>query len=115
MNEIIIDDKPYDSHYKEESRHLSEGTAQITYRPWNDFDVIEIFAVSPHALKSVKLGYGFWGDYPIHDKYVEKTHSVSTSITAKVPKDGIKITILSYNEAINKAKEINWTKVKIEK
>jgi len=29
--------------------------------------------------------------------------------------DGIKLTILSYNEAVKRAKEIDWSKVKVER
>lgn len=107
--------KKYKVYYKETSRHLEEGTSELMYKPWNHFDVIEVWAISPHPLKGVKLGYAFWKDIPDNDKYVKKTYSVGTDVTSKVMGDGIKITILSYNEAVKRAKEIDWSKVKIER
>ena len=108
-------DEKYKPYYKETSRHLNEGTLEIIYKPWNHFDVIEVWAAnSPHPLKDVKIGYGFWGDFKeCGDKYVKCTWSVSTDVTSKVMKDGIKLTILSYEEAVKRAKEIDWSKVKI--
>jgi len=111
-----LKDEPYKAHYPENSRHLEKGTAEIIYRPWNDFDIKEVWAESPHPLKGVQLGYGFYGDFELYgDKYVKKSYSVSTSVTENVSKDGIKITILSYEEAVKKSKEIDWSKVKIER
>lgn len=111
-----LKDEPYKVHYSENSRHLEKGTAEITYRPWNDFDIKEVWAESPHPLKGVQLGYGFFGDFKeFGDKYVKRTDSVSTEVTSKGISDGIKITILSYEEAVKKAKEIDWSKVKIER
>lgn len=114
--ETQIIDEPYKVHYKEESRHLSEGTAQILYRPWNDYDVIELLSFHPtDPLKFVRLGYGFWRDFKEGDILLKKTYSVSTYVTANVPKEGIKIIMLSYSEAVKKAKKIDWSKVEIEK
>jgi len=108
-------DEKYKAYYKENSRHLEEGTTEIMFKPWNHFDVVTLFAAnSPHPLKYVKLGYGFIKDFPIDNGFVE-TSSISTDVTSKVMGDGIKITILSYTEAVKRAKEIEWSKVKIER
>lgn len=106
-------DEKYKPYYKEDSRHLDEGTLKIIYRPWNDFDVIEVWAVSPNPLKNVKLGYGFYNDFNRDDDYVRGTYSVSTDVTKNVPKEGITITIISYDEAVRRAKCINWSNIKV--
>jgi len=105
----------YKTYYEETSRHVKDGTTEIMYKPWNHFDVKEVWAQSPHPLKGVKLGYCFFGDIPENDKWVMKTVSVGTDITSNVPSEGVKIIILSYNEAVKRAKEIDWSKVKIER
>lgn len=111
-----LKDEPYKAHYPEDTRHLEKGEVRIVFRPWNDYDVKEVWTVSPHPLKGVKLGYGFIGDFKEYgDEYVKISNSVSTEVTANCPSEGIKITILSYEEAVKKAKMINWSKVKIER
>lgn len=97
------------------SRHVEKDTEEIVYRSWKDFDVVQVFAAnSPHPLKSVSLGYAYRGDIPCNDKLVEAV-SVGTDISKKASKDGVKLTILSYDEASRRAKEIDWKKVRIER
>jgi hypothetical protein len=109
MNEIYEKYKCYSS---EDARHLESGTLDIVYMPWNHFDIISVWAHCPtNQLKSVELGYGFCRDYAVHYNSISKC-SVSTEITKNIPKDGILITILSYNEALKLAKKIDWNNIK---
>lgn len=97
------------------SRHLASGTETIIFKPWSDFDVVEVHAKSPHPLKSVKLGFMYKGDIPCDSKYVEGS-TVSTNITSEASKKGgISIGIISLDEAIKKVKNIDWSKVPIER
>lgn len=98
-----------------ESRHLPRGTVTINFKPWSDFDVKEVYARSPHPLKSVKIGLMYKGDIPCDSKDVEEA-SVSTEITQKAyEKGGIPIEIMSLEEAIKKARKIDWSRVPIER
>lgn len=110
--------KEYEKCFKEqekESRHISKGTETVNYQSWKDFDIVSIFAAnSPHPLKSVCLGYAYRGDIPCNDKLIA-TSSISTEVTKAASYKSITIQILSYDEAIKKAKSIDWNKVKIEK
>jgi len=100
---------------EKQSRHIEKGIEEINYKSWKDFDVVQIFAAnSPHPLKSVVLGYAYRGDIPCNDTLVTVA-SVGTDIRIKASKEGIKLPILSYDEASRRAKEINWKKVKIER
>jgi len=97
------------------SRHVENGTVEINYTSWRDFDVRTIYAAnSPHSLKSVFLGYAYRGDIPLNDKYVTES-SVPYDVSLKACKEEVKLTILSYNEVVKRAKEIDWSKVKIER
>lgn len=115
MDKTKVTYENYKPYYKETSRHLEKGTQEIMFKPWNHFDVIEVWAVSSHLLKNVKIGYMFYGDISYNDKYLTKSESVGTDLSCNVPSDGVKITILSYEEAVKRAKEIDWSKVKIER
>lgn len=110
----MIESKKYKCYYKEESRYLESGFDETMYIPWLHYDIIAVWAVSPHPLKGVMLGYGFYGDFTETDKYVKRT-SVSTNVTSDSPMEGVKVIILSYSEAVKRAKEINWSKIKIER
>ena len=96
-------------------RHTKETTT-IIYKPWNDFDIYSLWAHHPkEPLKSVELGHIFKGDFPCEGiKGVSFSHSVSTKITANIPKEGIKLTILSLDDVISRIKNIDWSKVKKE-
>lgn len=96
-----------------ESRH-ARMTESINYKSWKDFDVVAVYAAnSPHPLKSVFIGYMYRGDIPCDSKYISQS-SVSTDIRIKAEKNGIKLDILSLDDAVNKAKKTDWSKVKIE-
>ncbi len=98
---------------KQESRH-ARMTESINYKSWQDFDVVAVYAAnSPHPLKSVFIGYMYRGDIPCDSKFISQT-SVSMDIRIKAGKDGIKLDILNLEDAVNKAKKIDWSKVKIE-
>jgi hypothetical protein len=97
------------------SRHLSSGIETIIFKPWSDFDVVDAYAKSPHPLKSVKLGFMYKGDIPCDSRYV-KGSTVNTKITSEASKKGgISIDIISLDEAIKKAKNIDWSNVQIER
>lgn len=110
-------DERYKAYYPETSRSVESGTCEIMYKPWNHFDILSIWAKGDHPLKNVFLGYGFIkdfrgkGDHPLF----LIGGSVSTDVTRDCPKDGIKMTVLSYDEAVKRAKAIDWRKVKIDK
>lgn len=107
-------EKKHDEALKK-SRHISSGTETITFKPWSDFDVVQAYAISPHPLKSVKLGFMYKGDIPCDSKYV-KSSVVSTEITSDASKHGgVSIDIISLDDAVKKAKNIDWSKVPIER
>ncbi len=107
-------EKKYDEALKK-SRHLPSGTEKVIFKPWSDFDIVEVRAKSPHPLKSVKLGFMYKGDVPCDSNDVESS-SVSTRITEEASKKGgFSIDIISLEEAIKKVKKIDWSKVPIER
>lgn len=98
---------------KQESRH-TKMTKSINYQSWKDNDVVSVYAAnSPHPLKSAFIGYMYKGDIPCDSKYITQT-CVSTDVQWKARKDGIKLDILSLDDAVSKAKKIDWSKVKVE-
>lgn len=97
------------------SRHILSGTETITYKSWMDFDIVGVYAKSPHPLKSVRIGHMYKGDVPCVSKDI-KSASVSTDISLEsTTKGGIPLKILSLDEAVSRARKIDWSKVKIEK
>lgn len=97
------------------SRHLPTGTQTINYKPWSQFDVQEVYARSPHPLKSIKLGFMYKGDIPCDSKDIEGT-TVATEVTLEASeKGGTNIEIMSLEEAIKKSRKIDWSKVPIQR
>lgn len=113
-----MDEKEFKRLMDEDSkklRHVENGTVEINYASWRDFDVRAIFASnSPHPLKSVFLGYAYRGDIPLNNNFIKES-SVPYEVSLKACKEEVKLIILSYNEAVKRAKEIDWSKVKIER
>jgi len=106
-------EKEFDEQQK--FRHLLEGTETILFKSWTDFDVKQVYAKSPHPLKSVELGFMYNGDIPCESKDIV-VGSISTKITKEShEKGGISLEIISLEEAIKRVKGIDWLKVPIER